>query len=306
MTFRSRFGAASFGVTQSNARILGKFAEPSSIRARGSFVKKDVEMVCECESARYDLDRAGDPTPPASGRAMTEGSERGARSDRPQPPRARGHAAGSPRFVNRTIALASKAARGCHDWVPLSRVRPLGGALHLPPVSVFGRIDSGGARPFAPRVAIDRASLPGSVRLSLDCDFEARLARASQAVPSLPTPKHHDRPIDVGGGFPGVAFVLLYSSCSSSQRGDWMRAPAVKSLESVTLEEALAYLDAADGDELSAAFSLATHRNELGGSAEAPDDTEVHHALFLLRRARGLDAPSFDLMRVQLKRRAAA
>ncbi len=85
-----------------------------------------------------------------------------------------------------------------------------------------------------------------------------------------------------------------------------MRAPAIKSLDSVTLDEALAYLDAAEGDELSAAFALATHRNELGGSGEAPDDTEVHHALFLLRKARGLDAPSFDLMRVQLKRRAAA
>ena len=85
-----------------------------------------------------------------------------------------------------------------------------------------------------------------------------------------------------------------------------MRAPAIKSLEMVTLEESLAYLDAADGDELSAAFALATHRNELSGSAEAPDDAEVHHALFLLRKARGLDAPSFDLMRVQLKRRAAA
>jgi hypothetical protein len=85
-----------------------------------------------------------------------------------------------------------------------------------------------------------------------------------------------------------------------------MRTPAIKSLDDVTLEEALAYLDAAEGDELSAAFSLATHRNELGGSSVAPDDAEVHHALFLLRRARGLEAPSFDLMRVQLRRRAAA
>jgi hypothetical protein len=38
----------------------------------------------------------------------------------------------------------------------------------------------------------------------------------------------------------------------------------------------------------------------------APDDAEVHHAMFLLRRARGLDAPSFDSMRVQLRRRVAA
>jgi hypothetical protein len=162
-------------------------------------------------------------------------------------------------------------------------------------------------RPFAPQVAIDRAHLPGSLRLSLGFDLEARLARAAQAMFSLSTPLRHGRTSNVGGGFPGVAFALLYSSSGlRGQRGDWMRAPAIKSLEVVTLEEALAYLDAADGDELSAAFALATHRNELGGSAEAPDDAEVHHALFLLRKARGLDAPSFDLMRVQLKRRAAA
>ena len=85
-----------------------------------------------------------------------------------------------------------------------------------------------------------------------------------------------------------------------------MMTPAIKSLDRVSLEEALAYLDASEGDELGAAFALATHRNELGGSSEAPDDAEVHHALFLLRRARGLDAPSFDLMRIQLKRRVAA
>ena len=85
-----------------------------------------------------------------------------------------------------------------------------------------------------------------------------------------------------------------------------MRTPAIRSLNTVSLEEALAYLDAADGDELGAAFALATDRNALDGSSEAPDDAEVHHALFMLRKARGLDAPSFDLMRVQLKRRVAA
>ena len=31
----------------------------------------------------------------------------------------------------------------------------------------------------------------------------------------------------------------------------------------------------------------------------------VHHALFLLRRAQGLPAPSFDALRVQLRQRAA-
>jgi hypothetical protein len=74
----------------------------------------------------------------------------------------------------------------------------------------------------------------------------------------------------------------------------------------VTLEEALAYLDTAEGDELSAAFALAKDRNLLDGDSGDPDEAEVHHALFLLRRARGLNAPSFDLMRVQLRRLVAA
>jgi hypothetical protein len=82
--------------------------------------------------------------------------------------------------------------------------------------------------------------------------------------------------------------------------------PTIASLETVSLEEALAYLDTAHGDELVAAFRLAQDRNTLDGSPDAPDATEVHHALFLLRRARGLAAPSFDLMRVQLKQLAAA
>ncbi len=85
-----------------------------------------------------------------------------------------------------------------------------------------------------------------------------------------------------------------------------MKRPNLRSLENVTLEESLAYIDAANGDELGAAFSLAKDRNRLDGTNNVPDDTEVHHALFLLRRARGMEAPSFDLMRVQLRRRIAA
>ena len=83
-------------------------------------------------------------------------------------------------------------------------------------------------------------------------------------------------------------------------------APIITSLESVSLEQALAYLDSAEGDELSAAYSLAKDRNLLDGDTDEPDEAEVHHALFLLRRARGLNAPSFDLMRVQLRRLVAA
>ena len=82
--------------------------------------------------------------------------------------------------------------------------------------------------------------------------------------------------------------------------------PIITSLESLSLEQALAYLDSAEGDELSAAYSLAKDRNLLDGDTNEPDEAEVHHALFLLRRARGLNAPSFDLMRVQLRQRIAA
>jgi hypothetical protein len=80
----------------------------------------------------------------------------------------------------------------------------------------------------------------------------------------------------------------------------------IESLETVSLEEALAYLDTAEGDELAAASALARDRRFLDGSDKEPDEAEVHHALFLLRRARGLTAPSFDLMRIQLRSRVAA
>ena len=85
-----------------------------------------------------------------------------------------------------------------------------------------------------------------------------------------------------------------------------MAPTIITSLESLSLEEALVYLDSAEGDELSAAHSLAKDRNFLDGDTSEPDDAEVHHALFLLRRARGLNAPSFDLMRIQLRQRVAA
>lgn len=78
--------------------------------------------------------------------------------------------------------------------------------------------------------------------------------------------------------------------------------PIIKSLEEVTLEEALQYLETAEGDELTAAITLAKDRYVLDASDGEPDEAEVHHALFMLRRARGLSAPSFDLMRVQLRR----
>jgi hypothetical protein len=82
-------------------------------------------------------------------------------------------------------------------------------------------------------------------------------------------------------------------------------------LKHFTPEQARGYLKAAKNDELAAAIALAHDRNVLDGSlsgrnsAGSPDDTEVHHALFLLRRALGLPAPSFDTLRVALRQRAA-
>ena len=84
------------------------------------------------------------------------------------------------------------------------------------------------------------------------------------------------------------------------------RKPSIRSLETLTVEEASAYLDWCSGDELNAAFALATDRNRLDGTQAAPDDAEVHHALFLLCHARGMDTPSFDDIRVELRRRLAA
>ena len=81
-----------------------------------------------------------------------------------------------------------------------------------------------------------------------------------------------------------------------------MRRPIVQNLAGLSFEEARAYLRAAKGDELAAAVALALDRILLEGLDKLPDETEIHHALFLLRRARGMDAPSFDDMRVELRK----
>jgi hypothetical protein len=113
----------------------------------------------------------------------------------------------------------------------------------------------------------------------------------------------HGAKATVGDGCPGDDHLNRLNVVSQREK---TMTPNIASLESVTLEEALAYLESAEGDELVAAYSLAKDRNVLEGSDADPDDAEVHHALFLLRRARGLNAPSFDLMRVQLRRLVAA
>ena len=84
-----------------------------------------------------------------------------------------------------------------------------------------------------------------------------------------------------------------------------MHEQHVRSLDTVTLDEAMAYLGRAAGDELRAAEELAEDRNLLDSCVDTPDARDVHHALFLLRRARGLPAPSFDQTRSQLRKTAA-
>jgi hypothetical protein len=103
----------------------------------------------------------------------------------------------------------------------------------------------------------------------------------------------------------GVETVEPLSSGSEGAPG-MKRKPSIRSLDTVLLDEAVAYLDYANGDELGAAYALAWDRNRLDGSNAPPDDTEVHHALFLLCRTRGNHVPSFDEMRVELRRRNAA
>jgi hypothetical protein len=130
---------------------------------------------------------------------------------------------------------------------------------------------------------------------------------------------------DAGAWSAGIALALVYplvrrlhkagrkpstgaqlASQAASEGTEMKRKPSIKSLDTVSLEEATAYLDHARGDELNAAYALACDRNRLDGSIAPPDEAEVHHALFLLCRARGRHAPSFDTMRVELRRRVAA
>jgi hypothetical protein len=130
--------------------------------------------------------------------------------------------------------------------------------------------------------------------------------------------------MDAGAWCAGVAFALVFPFLDKARRNQkarqvrsdkdrertgMRRRPSIRSLDALTHDEARAYIEYASGDELEAAFLLATDRNRLDGAPSdgiEPDDAEVHHALFLLCRARGSTAPSFDEMRVELRRRVAA
>lgn len=82
--------------------------------------------------------------------------------------------------------------------------------------------------------------------------------------------------------------------------------PPIASLDSLSETEARSYLEFAAGDEVLAALELAIERNRLDGSSATPDEMDVHHALFMIRRVFGRGAPSFDTLRVALRRLLAA
>lgn len=80
----------------------------------------------------------------------------------------------------------------------------------------------------------------------------------------------------------------------------------IRDVGSLSEAEALQYLDACEGDEVAAATLLASDRCSLARVAEPADEADVHHAMFLLRRARGLPSLSFDDLRVELRSRREA
>src|SRR5579864_2050601 len=82
-----------------------------------------------------------------------------------------------------------------------------------------------------------------------------------------------------------VSGAAAASADAAEGKGPMKRKPSIKSLETLGLDEAISYLEHAGGDELNAAYALAWDRNRLDGSHTAPDEAEVHHALFMLCRA---------------------
>jgi hypothetical protein len=154
------------------------------------------------------------------------------------------------------------------------------------------------------------------IRLLVGSDRVVRLSHASHARGRRQAAVGGT---DAGAWSAGIALALVFplvqralrardgANAAGGERAERMkRKPSIKSLETVSPEEAAAYLEHFGGDELDAACALAWDRNRLDGSIKPPDEAEIHHALFLLCRARGKDAPSFDQMRVELRRRIAA
>jgi hypothetical protein len=140
------------------------------------------------------------------------------------------------------------------------------------------------------------------------------LARRVETGPHSGTvPRTGERPAFSAGIALALVFPLVsrlqrrrFSNETRNEGAGMKRKPSIKSLDTVSVEEANAYLEHSAGDELNAAYAIALERARLDGSRSLPDDAEVHQALFLLCRALGKRAPSFDEMRVELRRRLAA
>lgn len=177
---------------------------------------------------------------------------------------------GSRREGRRSLSAYNAQARGLRDLVESDR----------------------GGRPEAEaRRMAARRYRPAGIRQQESADFNAGVALA------LVYPLMWRARLTESGSGPRT---------SGNEGASMKRKPIIKSLENISLDEAVAYLDHSNGDELNAAYALAVDRARLDGSHGAPDDAEVHHALFLLCRARGKHPPSFDEMRVELRRRIAA
>src|SRR5439155_4152975 len=116
--------------------------------------------------------------------------------------------AGPPKFMNRVPSRSLARSSGRQDYIPhyipLTRARPLNGVFVQVGVQVSGGAIVRGGRPFAPRVSIERGDLPGTRRIDLRFDFEARFARAASLAFALPTPKRPTRLNNEGTRFSGV------------------------------------------------------------------------------------------------------
>jgi hypothetical protein len=156
------------------------------------------------------------------------------------------------------------------------------------------------------QVLVDAAGADRSLRLSLSAHGSTR--RVDGAAGASPA---FSAGVALALVFPFFPFVgrpyrHRISHATRNEGAGMKKKPSIKSLDTVSVEEANAYLEHSSGDELNAAYAIALERARLDGSRSLPDDAEVHQALFLLCRALGKRASSFDEMRVELRRRLAA
>ena len=100
------------------------------------------------------------------------------------------------------------------------------------------------------------------------------------------------------------AIPIHYKSHDGNRTDDTLHWDNWQSLRGIIGRSDFLYV--ADSKLCVAKTLLAIDRNLLAGDDEEPDEQEIHHALFMLRKAFGLEAPSFDALRIALKNRHAA